>query len=208
MSNLIPYLLNSAVSTESPIEDVFEHEFNKYAKNGYCLIRQCEFSTQLGKFRVDFTLSVDDYLVGFECDGREYHELWHDEIRDAVLLGEKHLGTIYHFPGKALWFEPAYAIEFIARRDNFFLDRTLKVVQRRIESNPVYPPCSDGSPFLCMRRWSRINQDSSKRCYWREIYQKMLNWKCDNIGEYKQLASSRWQLIELLDQTGIHVAEC
>jgi len=163
--------------TESPIEDIFEHAFYKHALPDLQLERQREFVTQIGKFRVDFVLPFEGYLIGFECDGLEYHNIGDDEIRDAALLGEGHLGTMYHLPGRELWYEPGYAIEFIATRDSLFPDRTLSVVRRQIETNSIQT-----SSYL--RRWSRVSP-MAPREFWICLYGHILEWNCDSIADYK-----------------------
>ena len=105
--------LTSGPEAESPIESIFEEAFIKHSAAGVVLERQREFITQLGTFRVDFAIKQQGLLIGIECDGREFHDSFRDEIRDAVILGEGHLDTMYRFTGPVVYYAAPMALEYI-----------------------------------------------------------------------------------------------
>lgn len=41
--------------------------------------------------------------MGFECDGKEFHDEYRDEWRDGMILAEAAVDTIYRFRGKDLF---------------------------------------------------------------------------------------------------------
>ena len=87
---------------DSPLEDAFARQLVKHLDPSVRLHTQFEVSTICGTFRIDFVVETRSKKVGFECDGKEYHEVWRDECRDALILGSRGVDAIYHFPGAAL----------------------------------------------------------------------------------------------------------
>jgi len=103
---------------DSPIEDIFAWHCQKYLQQGVGLDSQVEFKTHHGVFRVDFVLVTENTnRVGVECDGRDFHEPFRDEFRDAILLGEGHLGTLYHFRGCDITYYPEDCIWLMSTLD-------------------------------------------------------------------------------------------
>lgn len=84
---------------DSPIEEIFAWHCTKYLCSSVAFDTQVELDTRHGQFRMDFVLTDADQKVAVECDGHEFHDPFRDEFRDAILLGEDHLETIYHFRG-------------------------------------------------------------------------------------------------------------
>src|SRR5689334_10635520 len=84
---------------ESPLEEQFIQSLEKYLNPRSDIIPQYEVQTILGKYRLDFVVALDGHLIGFECDGKEYHDAFRDEWRDALILHTKEIETIYRFRG-------------------------------------------------------------------------------------------------------------
>ncbi len=85
---------------DSPIENEFGAEFKRHLKQRYQLQPQYEANTICGQFRVDFLIEVNGQKIGFECDGKEFHDPEHDEWRDAMILGSGSAHIIYRFKGR------------------------------------------------------------------------------------------------------------
>lgn len=84
----------------SPIEDKFLYNYAKYASDEVIIKPQYNVTTLCGLFIIDFVLITSDgYRVGIECDGREFHDESRDEWRDAMILGENHVDSIYRLRG-------------------------------------------------------------------------------------------------------------
>jgi|BioPla2DNA2_1021312.scaffolds.fasta_scaffold33904_3 hypothetical protein len=162
---------------ESPIEESFLDEFRKHAFPDYVLHPQKEFITRVGLLRPDFVLPFGDYLMGFECDGSDYHDIFRDEVRDAILLGDGHLGTIYRFPGSTLAYAPELCISFIMQCDpELFPQRSHEVVRRKCEiadyrQTPIFH-----------RRSAR--RSHAKREHWRYIYSQFVAMGLTGIDQY------------------------
>lgn len=126
---------------ESPIEADFASCCFKHLRPDVHVQKQVEVSTTHGGFRIDFVLSLGGKRVAVECDGRDFHEDGRDEFRDAILLGEGHLETVYHFrgcdlvyyPDDCIWLMSAVDPHLFSERGRLhldFLQRIEKVSQR------------------------------------------------------------------------------
>jgi len=85
---------------DSPIENEFGAELYRHLKQRYKLQPQYEANTICGKFFLDFLIEVNGQKIGFECDGKEFHDPDHDEWRDAMILGSGSAHIVYRFKGK------------------------------------------------------------------------------------------------------------
>lgn len=85
---------------DSPIENLFAFHFCHYARDDIEMIPQYAVETICGRFVLDFLLiDKSGYKVGVECDGRDFHNEYRDEWRDAMILGDNHLQAIYRLRG-------------------------------------------------------------------------------------------------------------
>lgn len=85
---------------DSPIEDAFAYHAVKYLSETVWFRPQWEVQTICGRFVVDFVVELQGgYRVGFECDGKEFHDDARDEWRDAMILGGDFLDAIYRLRG-------------------------------------------------------------------------------------------------------------
>ncbi len=84
----------------SPIEEFFAWNFVKYANPNIDIRKQELISTTHGKFFLDFAVEDQQgYTIGIECDGKEFHDLYRDEWRDAIILGKGQISEIVRIRG-------------------------------------------------------------------------------------------------------------
>lgn len=146
---------------ESIIEENFFHQFQKFCIDELHLKAQLKIETRVGQLRPDFVLSMDESLITFECDGDEFHERSRDDVRDAILLGDGHIHTIYHLGGPLLTFAPVLAIKYISKWEPELFSIRSKQILDQAASLADYR----GIPDLECRRYSSI-RDHNKRQHW------------------------------------------
>lgn len=106
---------------ESPIEEYLLDKLRSHLAPGASLDLQVPFETFVQGFRVDALLKYGCESVAIECDGREFHDPYRDEWRDALLLGHRHVTSVVRFGGAnimdvplvcllslSLWFPDAF----------------------------------------------------------------------------------------------------
>jgi hypothetical protein len=110
---------------DSPLEDLFALNLVKYLGSDVTLRRQFEVSTMVGKFRIDFVVELDGWLIAFECDGKEYHiDVERDDWRDAIILGGWDVDVIYRLYGPDLYHHLEDCLYMVSVLDPFiFSDR-------------------------------------------------------------------------------------
>ena len=84
---------------ESPLEERFIQKLEKYLSPHVTIHPQYKIATIAGKYRIDFVLMVENKKIAFECDGKDFHDEWKDEWRDALILGTGDINTIYRLKG-------------------------------------------------------------------------------------------------------------
>jgi len=165
------------MTSDTPIERTFEAAYNKHALIGYPLEAQVDFETFCGRLCVDFVVRLPDRVIGFECDGKPFHDQFRDEIRDAVLLGGEHLDVIYHFGGAVLYYAPEFALLFVLEHEpELFHVRTEAVLRRQIEVSEYRKP-----PNLIRNCTERLY---SGRQHWTYIFNKMKQLGITAIDDY------------------------
>ena len=87
---------------DSRIEDIFAWNLGKYMDPNLRLDKQIEVNTPWGIFILDFMVECKSEKIAFECDGKDFHDVRRDEWRDAMILGEGHVDTIYRLRGTDL----------------------------------------------------------------------------------------------------------
>ena len=102
---------------DSPIEDLFYYDFQKVMSEEGTIHRQVECLTPVGAFRLDFMLQLPDRRVGFECDGKDFHDEEADSIRDRAIIDAGHVDRIYHLRGRDIHFRLHDALDLIAAQD-------------------------------------------------------------------------------------------
>ncbi len=176
---------------DSPIEEIFaEHCFKHLSPNVHTE-KQVEVSTKHGSFRVDFGLSSANRQIVVECDGKDFHEGLRDELRDAILLGEKHFDTIYHFRGCDLVYYPYDCIwlmsvldgDLFSQRGHLQLDKlrslTFDVSNKKAEKDESFlfnidPPTRF---FWAFRRSvNLVSKNPALNYHWKALYK----FACEN----------------------------
>lgn len=175
----------------SPIEDIFAYNVEKYFRPEIDFQRQVEVHTICGRFVIDFVAHCGSQKVAFECDGKEYHEASRDEWRDAMILGAKAIDAIYHFQGKDLYYHIEDCLYIISKwNPELFSIRGLSnlqtlasdTVQERILS--CEPPKEEARILLAYPLYSQRevtysylkivrrvqNVPEGKRSFWQYIF--------------------------------------
>lgn len=138
---------------DSPIEATFAEHCLKHLSPNVHAEKQVEANTKHGSFRVDFALSTANRRIAVECDGRDFHEGLRDELRDAILLGEEHFDTVYHFRGCDIVCYPNDCVslmslldsELFSERGRLNLDRL-----RHLEISDSAEELSKRESFSCL----------------------------------------------------------
>lgn len=87
---------------DSPIEEAFWHEAHKWLDWRQDFEEQHEVLG--GKYRIDFSVRNARGVVGFECDGKEFHNYEKDLARDREILGRTEFTNIVRMRGCDIWF--------------------------------------------------------------------------------------------------------
>lgn len=88
------------------IEEFFAWNFAKYVDSSIDVRKQELISTTHGKFYLDF--AVDDLngeTIGIECDGKDFHDRYRDEWRDALILDSGKVSQIIRITGADIYFD-------------------------------------------------------------------------------------------------------
>jgi len=125
---------NPDTPTESPIEDELEHMICKCTPDGSRVTRQFRVPTYRGTFRIDFGVQMGNRIVGFEADGRKYHDWRRDIFRDAVILGDSNVEAIYRIEGPDIYYRLETALYILGRcRPNLFSARGVDIFEAMSE---------------------------------------------------------------------------
>lgn len=100
---------------DSPLEDDFAYHLTKYLEPTVFFVPQFEVKTICGTFRIDFVVQSPMGLIGFECDGKEFHDSSRDEWRDAMILGSNGVNAIYRLRGADLYYHIDDVIYVVSR---------------------------------------------------------------------------------------------
>jgi hypothetical protein len=112
---------------DSPLEELLAWSLSKYLAERVSLLKQVEAKTPCGTFYLDLVAenAATGRRIAFECDGKEFHpDKLRDECRDALILGGKHVETIYRFRGQDLYYHADDCLLYVAHKDpTFFSER-------------------------------------------------------------------------------------
>ncbi len=192
---------------DSPIETVFAESCFKFLSPTANVGKQIEVSTTHGKFRLDFLVSVNDRTIAVECDGKDFHEGLHDELRDAILLGEGYCDTVYHFRGCDLVYYPYDCIWLMSVLDDgLFTQRghlqlgklrflALNISKEDIETKESFvlnidPPAR----FLWVFRRSvyLTLKNPSLKYHWKVLYEFACKYPHASLDKLFNLRVSSW----------------
>jgi len=88
---------------ESPLEYHFITQLEKHLNSEVVLNCQWCVTTNGGRFRLDFLIEFKGKKIGIECDGKDFHNEYRDEWRDALILGSNQADVVYRFSGTDLF---------------------------------------------------------------------------------------------------------
>jgi hypothetical protein len=109
---------------DSPIEDLFAVNAVKYLHEDCQFDKQVEVPTILGTYRLDFLVTRGSRKMAVECDGKEFHDKYRDEWRDALIFDAGGADVIYRLRGCDLTYHTEDLLYLMARWDpEFFSDR-------------------------------------------------------------------------------------
>lgn len=105
---------------DSPIEELLAWNLDKYIGDDVVFDKQAEVVTPFATFRIDLVARTPGgWRVGFECDGKEFHQDWmRDEFRDCLILGNKAVDVIYRFRGQDLHYHVEDCIYAACHQDS------------------------------------------------------------------------------------------
>ena len=125
---------NPTTPTESPLEDELEHMICKCTPKGSRITRQFRVPTYRGIFRIDLAVQMIDRTIGFEADGRQYHDWGRDIFRDAVILSESNIEAIYRIEGPDIYYRLETALYILGRcRAGLFDERGINIFESMSE---------------------------------------------------------------------------
>lgn len=90
---------------ESPIEKIFAEQIFKYLSEDAYFEKQVSVNTICGTFRLDFVAECAGRRIGIECDGKDYHDPYRDQWRDAMILDQGQISAIYRLKGKNIYWD-------------------------------------------------------------------------------------------------------
>jgi hypothetical protein len=90
---------------DSPIEEDFAHNILKYLDDLTSFEKQVPVETTHGTFFLDFVIRLFSGLsIGIECDGKEFHDRYRDEWRDAIILSNSNIEEIVRLTGEDIYY--------------------------------------------------------------------------------------------------------
>ena len=171
----------SSLRPESPIEEIFAWECLKYLDNSVNLDSQVEVITEHGLFWLDFVLSRASEKIAVECDGPNFHDFLRDEFRDAILLGEGHFTTIYHFRGRDINYYPEDCLWLLSLGYPALFSERGRHQLNCLHELEIVPILSQGVSVIlrdpanpCRRAWvfrRDIYQKPNPYWHWRILYE-------------------------------------
>ena len=148
----LPFFNLYEYSYDSPIERILGELLAKcLPNNGASVIPQVEVNTTGGDFVLDFLLITYGRKYAIECDGKNYHDHFHDLYRDGMLLGEHFVDGMIRFTGRDLTKYPHICLLFLSRivpslfNDQSLYALTVNARNERWDATEDYDP--DGKNF-------------------------------------------------------------
>lgn len=185
---------------DSPIEDLFAWHCQKHLSTNVRFDSQVNVQTQHGLLRIDFVL---DGRVAVECDGRDFHEDLRDEIRDAVLLGEGHFKTVYHFRGCDITYHPDDCIwlmsklnpELFSERGRLHLERLHKVEigeKADFADRESFSFRGRDSLFWAFRRTVNLRSSYEHWPHWKCLYNFAKEHPGQSVDDLYSMRTAAW----------------
>lgn len=124
---------------DSPIEDEFALNILKYINPEVDFRAQEIIDTTHGRFIIDFVIKIDKCrVIGIECDGKDFHDQYHDEWRDSIILDESDVTEIIRIPGTDIVYHLEDILYIISKwNPEIFSERGLLILPRIISDEAV-----------------------------------------------------------------------
>lgn len=183
---------------DSPLEEIFAEHCLKYLSPSVHAEKQLEVQTKHGVLRVDFRLSSSNRRVAIECDGKDFHNMYRDELRDAILIGEKHFDTVYHFRGCDLVYYPYDCIwlmsvldkELFNKRSHLQLNKlsklTFEINDQKAEEEESFL-CNINPPNLFFWAFRRtddtVHKSHTLNYFWKTLYRFACKYPRSSLDE-------------------------
>jgi len=195
---------------ESPLATRLERALELHISDQTTLIREYQCETPWANFRIDLVAQTPLVRIGFECDGKYFHDRHRDEIRDSLILGQKCVETIYRFPGDQVNFAIHDMLYLVSLYDpTVFTERGRKVLATQAcDSVKSHEPNGYGGMIIGSRyergeppeplvpnRYS-ITRNSSHipdgmRPFWKDVYQHAMDHQHISFADYYALRVGR-----------------
>ena len=167
--NIFPSIDLYSFHYDSPIEKILGESLAKYdiMSSAIKIIPQVSIKTSGGVFILDFLIIANGNKYAIECDGKEFHEYYHDLYRDGMLICEGFITDMIRFRGQDLTIFPQACTLFLGKNISGLLSSTqLEAVEMAARSE----------------RWDfQIRQDPEGKHFYDEIFQDDVT---DIQGEY------------------------
>ena len=121
---------------ESPIEAILEHALAKFLLGSMKIIRQFKVQADRRIFRMDMVVETPaGKRIGFECDGKDFHDRETDSRRDSLILRTGAVQEICRIPGHAINYrleDTLYALslwypQIFAERGRWSIERNASI---------------------------------------------------------------------------------
>jgi hypothetical protein len=144
----------------SPIENIFYADVQKRTAPEARISRQAECPTCIGTFYLDFLVEVRGRRVGFECDGKDFHESVRDSGRDRAIIDAGHAHRIYRLRGYDICFHLHDALDLVRVRDRSLFSKRghlniEALATREGEHRDESRNLASGFPFAAVRWYER-----------------------------------------------------
>ncbi|MFQ5875594.1 MAG: hypothetical protein ACE5JL_17600 [Dehalococcoidia bacterium] len=190
---------------DSPIEQILAWHLTRYLEWDVEFDKQVEIHTRHGLFRADFVLSHMGEKIEVECDGRDFHDQSRDELRDAIVLGEGHVDTIYRFRGCDITYNPADCVwlmsvldpSLFSQRGHLHLDRLRKLeipegYEWGGQESYVFMPDRGGHGRLFWAFRRSVHGKPDLRYFWKHLYSFACNHAGTGLDELMNIKESTW----------------
>lgn len=131
---------------DSPIEDLFAFSAVKYLHEDCQFDKQVEVPTICGTYRLDFLVTRGGRKMAVECDGKDFHDRYRDEWRDALIFDAGGADVIYRLRGCDLTYHTEDLLYLMARWDSQFFSDRAKLNLNKLAADEVKPHGDDDFP--------------------------------------------------------------
>lgn len=189
--------------SESILEDRFWGVLLNHVSLGVDVRQQYRVNTSLGQFRLDFCLVTSDRAVGVECDGVEFHEPFRDEVRDAAILSQSGVDSIWRFPGPCVLGATEACLALLAATEPSLFDSSVlnrirpllrdpsSVIDPARDESPGLPALAAGSPQMAFVTWRSRRPQSVRRKHWETIAARTRAFGHTSIDDYMTWSASQ-----------------